>query len=144
MLDFKSQSELAEASATLMRTCAMATAQTFSASALRGLSLWTQMLRSAAAGAGTQQAAWRWQQSAAGRLNPWMAWVGRPVTFMPMPMTEWAAMLPTWSRASDVPSQPSAEAEAPQAANPYAAYRSFGGHAVAQVIMGEEPPPRPA
>jgi hypothetical protein len=105
MLDFKAQSELAEAGATLMRTCAVATAQTMSASALRGLSLWTQVLRSASAG--PQQTA-----AASPALTP-------------------AAV----AHCADAP--------APADAG-YASYRSAGGHAVAQVIIGDMPLPRPA
>lgn len=45
MLDIKAQSRLAEAAASMMRACALATARAAGASALQGMSLWAQMLR---------------------------------------------------------------------------------------------------
>jgi hypothetical protein len=87
-----------------MRTCAVVTAQTMSASALRGLSLWTQLLRS---GTGPRQT---------------------------------AAASPAPTPAAAAPS-----ADAPlQTDTGYASYRSAGGHAVAQVIIGDMPLTRPA
>jgi len=49
MLDFKAQSQLAEATANVMRACALATARVAGASALQGISLWSQMLSSSTA-----------------------------------------------------------------------------------------------
>jgi hypothetical protein len=46
MLDYDAHARLADATAELMRTCAIATAQTMTASACQGLALWSNMLRS--------------------------------------------------------------------------------------------------
>jgi len=48
MLDIKAQSQLAEATASMMRAYAFATARAAGASALQGMCLWSQMLRSTA------------------------------------------------------------------------------------------------
>jgi hypothetical protein len=45
MLDYDTHARLADATAELMRSCAVATAQTLTASACRGLTLWSDMLR---------------------------------------------------------------------------------------------------
>ena len=45
MLDYDTHSRLADATAELMRSCAVAAAQTMTASACRGLMLWSDMLR---------------------------------------------------------------------------------------------------
>ena len=45
MLDFDAHAQLADATAELMRSCAIATAQTMTTSACRGLTLWSEMLR---------------------------------------------------------------------------------------------------
>ena len=44
MLDIKSQSQLADATAEMMRACAFATARAASTSMLQGMSLWSSML----------------------------------------------------------------------------------------------------
>ena len=46
MLDIKSQSQLAEATAEMMRACAFATARAASTSMLQGMSFWSRMLNS--------------------------------------------------------------------------------------------------
>lgn len=50
MLDIKSQSQLADATAEMMRACAFATARAASTSMLQGMSFWSRMLNSSAAG----------------------------------------------------------------------------------------------
>jgi hypothetical protein len=112
----KAQTQLADATADMMRACALLAARTASLSASGGFSLWAQMM---AASAG----------------SPWctqsrMAW---------SPVQRWAA----WSRACLAPTelQPAEAAPesiaAPAAPDPaFASYRSAGGHAVAQVIVG--------
>ena len=45
MIDLDAHAQLAEATAGLMRSCALATAQTMTMSACRGLTLWSDMLR---------------------------------------------------------------------------------------------------
>ena len=49
MLDIKSQSQLADATAEMMRACAFATARAASTSMLQGMSFWSRMLNSPAA-----------------------------------------------------------------------------------------------
>lgn len=44
MLDIKSQSQLADATAEMMRACAFATARAASTSMLQGMSFWSSML----------------------------------------------------------------------------------------------------
>jgi hypothetical protein len=48
MLDIKSQSQIADAAAEMMRACAFATARAASTSMLQGMSLWSRMLLSPA------------------------------------------------------------------------------------------------
>lgn len=52
MLDIKSQSQLAEATAEMMRACAFATARAASTSMFQGMSFWSRMLNSPAASSG--------------------------------------------------------------------------------------------
>ena len=49
MLDIKSQSQLADATAEMMRACVFATARAASTSVLQGMSFWSRMLNSPAA-----------------------------------------------------------------------------------------------
>jgi hypothetical protein len=49
MLDIKSQSQLAEATAEMMRACAFATARAAGTSMLQGMSFWSRMLNLSAA-----------------------------------------------------------------------------------------------
>jgi hypothetical protein len=49
MLDIKSQSQLANAAAEMMRACVFATARAASTSVLQGMSFWSRMLNSPAA-----------------------------------------------------------------------------------------------
>ena len=48
MLDIKSRSQLAEATADMIRACALATARAASAPMFQGMSFWSWMLRSSA------------------------------------------------------------------------------------------------
>jgi hypothetical protein len=48
MLDIKSQSQLADATAEMMRACAFATARAASTSMLQGMSFWSRMLHAPA------------------------------------------------------------------------------------------------
>lgn len=56
MLDIKSQSQLAEATAEMMRACAFATARAASTSMFQGMSFWSRMLNSPAASSGPADA----------------------------------------------------------------------------------------
>jgi hypothetical protein len=108
MLTVKSQTQLADATAEMLRACALLTARTASLSASRNLSLWTQMLAASA------RSPWSMQSR--------LAWA---------PLQGWAA----WSRACQ-PQAEAAPAEPPSPDPAFASYRSAGGHAVAQVIVG--------
>jgi hypothetical protein len=165
MLDYDTHARLADATAELMRSCAVAAAQTMTASTCRGLMLWSDMLRSPERRPAPQAIR-------AGSTNPFeMFWRLTPADWMPKaavrpqsywpptsaprlgwaPYATWPA-LPDWSAWSRVywpawPSQPQLASPfavpatvaraALSVASPstYASYRSAGGHAVAQVIM---------
>lgn len=102
MLDIKAQSQFADATADMMRACAIATARAASSSMVQSMSFWTRMLQSSA-------------MSGSSLAFP-AAWVTWSVT------QEHAPSIP-----AQVPSSPDTG---------IASYRSAGGHAVAQVIMG--------
>jgi hypothetical protein len=107
MLDIKSQSQLAEATAEMMRACAFATARAASTSMLQGMSFWSRMLHSSAA---------------------------RPTPAFPATWAAWnrACIPQADAQVDETPPQASAE---PPADTAFASYRSSGGHAVAQVIV---------
>jgi hypothetical protein len=165
MLDYDTQARLADATAELMRSCALAAAQTMTASTCRGLTLWSDMLRVPerrpappairASSTSPLEAFWRctpadWMPKAS--VWPRSIWPPSPVSgFSWAPYAAWPA-LADWSAWTRVywPAWPSQ----PQQANPfnvpetvaraalsmaspstYASYRTAGGHAVAQVIM---------
>jgi hypothetical protein len=163
MLDFDAQAQLAGATAELMRSCAVATAYSMTTSAYRGLTLWSDMFRvpDVRRTANPFETFWRlspagwlpkaqaWPIADLGAWNPYAAvWKRAPYTSW-TPFATWnAASWPGWTA---VQSKPSAEVKAPtnasgaavRKASPsgLASYRSAGGHAVAQVIMGPMPDP---
>ena len=108
MFDIKSQSQLAEATANMMRACALATARAASTPMFQGMSFWSWMLRSST----TRPA------PAFPGIEGWMA-LSRACMATPGMQTE-----PAQGRA-----EPSADAAV-------SSYRSSSGHAVAQVIVG--------
>ena len=155
MLDFKTQSQLVDATATVVRDYLRAATNTYAASTGRSLSLWSELLEAAAsrqALAGRPQAATPWP------AWPWLAgsgagmswaplaqawWLGPSVTFW-APLADWG----TWSRGSFPvgsswngavqlwPSRTqSSDAAHPKPGADFASYRSAGGHAAAQVIV---------
>jgi hypothetical protein len=164
MFDYDTHARLTDATAELMRSSAVAAAQTMTASACRGLTLWSDMLRSTGrrpapqvprtASANPFEAFWRftpvdWMPRAS--VWPQTYWLPHAVPgFGWSPYAAWPA-LPDWSAWSRMywptwPSQPQqvsmlavpeAVTRALSVASPstYASYRSAGGHAVAQVIM---------
>jgi hypothetical protein len=166
MLDLDANVQFVDAAATLMRTCAVVTAQTVSSSACRGLNLWSQWLRSLPARPATLGAAanpfasfWRvagsdgWMANAAsspmgawarGSRSTWNAYAGlwdASANAARSPYSDWTGWnaWPQWAGISAV-ATPSAAlpAEARAASRSgYASYRSSGGHAVAQVIVPE-------
>lgn len=122
MLDFDAHTRFTDATAELMRTCAVAAAQTVTVSACRSLSLWSDLLRtpverhvsqpSRPAAANPFEVFWRfspmdwmpksgvWPQSnwmpsyASGTgWSPYAAWGGSPYPTWPM-FSDWS----TWSR----------------------------------------------
>jgi hypothetical protein len=160
MLDYDTQARFADATAELMRSCALAAAQTMTASTCRGLTLWSEMLRAPerrpappairASSINPFEVFWRftpadWMPKAS--VWPRSHWLPSPVSgFGWAPYAAW----PAWTRIY----WPAAWPSQPQQANPfsmpetvaraalsmaspstYASYRSAGGHAVAQVIM---------
>jgi hypothetical protein len=107
MFDLKAQTQLADATADMMRACSLAAARSASVAASLGFSIWVQMLLPAAS-------PWALQWDESRRWAVWRQTVSQPVA------------------AQDV----QRNAEAAPAEAPYASYRSSGGHASAQVIVG--------
>ena len=181
MLDFKTQSQLVDATASIMRAYLRAATNTLAASAGRSLSLWSELLeasspRQTPAGQpplgssawpspdhsiatprlvgplAAPWSAWPWlTDSAAGMswtplVQTW--WLGPSVTFW-APLADWRvwgrAPFPAWSGwlAQAPPATPVAPSNgADQHAaddGGFASYRSSGGHATTQVIMGTAP-----
>jgi hypothetical protein len=151
MLDFKTQSQLVDATATIMRSYLRAATNTFAASACRSMSLWSEMLEAA----NTRHALAVQPQPAARPLLPslWPPlvqtwWLGPSVTFW-APLADWSAWgrapFPAWSGwlAQAPPSTPRAAfngaAQGGADDGGYSSYRSSGGHATTQVIMGTVP-----
>jgi hypothetical protein len=146
MLDFKTQSQLVDATASIMRAYLTAATNTVAASTSRNMTLWTEMLEAATPRNGPAG----WAQPAA----PWPAWpalaqtwwLGPSVTFW-APLTDWGAWsrgsLPIWSGwngAVQAPPSASSGVASNAAAHAvsdggFASYRSAGGHAAAQVIV---------
>lgn len=107
MFDIKSQSQLAEATADMMRACALATAQAASTPMFQGMSFWSWMLRSSTT---------------------------RPAPAFPA-LEGWMALSPCISTPS-MQMEPAQGPAEPPADAAVSSYRSSGGHAVAQVIVG--------
>jgi hypothetical protein len=148
MLDFKTQSQLVDATATIMRSYLRAATTTFAASASRSMSLWTEMLEAAS----PRHAPAAQPQPAARPLipTPWSPmvqkwWLGPSVTFW-APLADWSmwsrAPFPAWGGWLPQVLPPSERATpngaAQRAADDggFASYRSAGGHASTQVIIG--------
>jgi hypothetical protein len=173
MLDFRTQTQLIDATAAMMRSCLTATTNTLAASAWRGFSLWGELLnaqREMSAAAPTPAALWpsmaNWMVSP--QAYGWPAWAwpspgnGGGMTMAPfartwmgpsfslwMPLSDWTpwgrAPWPEWNSWLQVPAAPAAAKTLPgkpaaPEPEPFASYRSFGGHATAQVIMPAEIP----
>jgi hypothetical protein len=116
MHTMKTHSQLADAAADMVRAYTLVAARAATVSASRSISLWALML------AASTRSPWAMQSR--------LAWD---------PLQGWAA----WSRAcgssgqtqaKDAPNATEAGTPAPDPA--FASYRSAGGHAVAQVIVG--------
>jgi hypothetical protein len=181
MLDLKTQSQLVDATAMIMRSYLRAATNAFAESAGRSMSLWSEMLEAAgprhAPGAQPQPVARplppsSWPSTidwmASSRLAapwpawPWLAgngagmswtplvrtwWLGPSMTFW-APLADWSvwgrAPFPAWNgRLTQAqPATPHAAANGvAQSADDsgFASYRSSGGHATTQVVMGTEP-----
>lgn len=165
MLDYDTQARFADATAELMRSCALAAAQTMAASTCRGLTLWSDMLRSperrpaprAIRMSSTNPFEVFWRFTPADwmpRASVWPQNYWLPSSALGLGWTPYGAWpaFGDWSAWSRVywpawPSQPQQASPfsvpetvaraALSMASPstYASYRSAGGHAVAQVIM---------
>lgn len=192
MLDFKTQSQLVDTTAAIMRSYLRAATDTFAVSASRGMSLWSQMLEAAnpcpaATGQAQPPARTLVPFSWPGTVNwmatpqlatpwsawPWMAagnsggmswtplvrtwWLGPSLTFW-APLADWSmwsrASFPAWNGWLTQALPPATRAASAGVAQRVgddggiASYRSAGGHAVAQVVMGPtkdrtSPPKRP-
>jgi hypothetical protein len=143
MLDLKTQSQLMDALASIMRAYVRAATETLAASAGRSMSLWTEAMQSSVSGNGQNlyPAGMSFAMSPAGWMaQPW--WLGPSAKFWG-PLADWGAFgkapFPGWSApakaapASEKATAKGAAQPAPEAG--YASYRSAGGHAVAQVIV---------
>ena len=146
MLDFKTQSQFVDATAAIMHSYLRAATSTFAASASRSMSLWSEMLEPASrVPAGQPQPAAR-----ALLPTPWPPmvqtwWLGPSVTFW-APFADWSvwsrAPFPAWSRwLPQVPAPieratPNGAAQRGADDGGFASYRSAGGHASTQVIIG--------
>lgn len=69
MLDFRTQSQLVDATAAMMRSAVTATTNSWAASACKGLSLWAELL-----GAGSPRREPAWQPAVAGQPLGTMLW----------------------------------------------------------------------
>ncbi|RTL70340.1 MAG: hypothetical protein EKK41_12695 [Hyphomicrobiales bacterium] len=124
MLDFTRPNAYADFGANLTRIYANAALSTFVAAASQGLMLWSGFLTASLP---------RWPGEAAAMP------VLRPLEHALLP--EWPAIALPWlpmARPADRGATTAAsQRQAIEAANkPFSAYRSDGGHAVAQVILG--------
>ena len=122
MLDLSNQTKFADATAAMMRACAIAATNAMAQSARQGLSFWSDMMCLGAparpVSPGVSPAA----------LSPdyWTAFVVGPWTP--------ARSVQTAARPAGAPT-PAAQ---PATDSGYASYRSAGGHASAQVVVAPE------
>jgi hypothetical protein len=115
MFDVKAQTQLADATAEMMRACAFAATRAASLSAFQGVSLWSRMLQFSA--------------------SPWSVQPRFPWPGFDGWTTAWSnACRGTIPQAQGRPAV--AAVEQPVVESTVASYRSSGGHAVAQVILG--------
>lgn len=138
MLAYKTHSQLVEATACMMRWYALATVNASAASASRGLALWTEWLEAAAARqssvahAGRSASMW-WLGAGA----PWWAQAPAWTAWGRVPLPDWNGWIAQTRPPMRADAGPSAATLEPAAGSGVAAYRTAGGHAVAQVIMGK-------
>jgi len=112
----KTQTQLADATANMMRACALLAARTASLSASGSFSLWAQMMAASAGSPWSMQSRIAWSP-----VQGWAAW-------------KQACLSPTGLQPAEAEPESPASPAAPDPA--FASYRSAGGHAVAQVIVG--------
>jgi hypothetical protein len=138
MLAYKTHSQLVEATACMMRWYALATVNASAASASRGLALWTEWLEAAAARqssvahAGRSASMW-----GLGAGAPWWAQAPAWTAWGRVPLPDWNGWITQTRPPMRADAGPSAATLEPAAGSGVAAYRTAGGHAVAQVIMGK-------
>jgi len=120
MLDRKAQSQFAQAAADLMRVCAFAGTRVAHASARQGMALWMRTLQLSALRADARSGAW-WRSS-------------------PLPWSAWSAAFERQGQSDPQPDRVPPSSPAQAAADPaFASYRTAGGHATAQIVMGGDP-----
>ena|SRR3990172_1620462 len=112
----KAQTQLADATADMMRACALLAARTASLSASGSLSLWAQMMAASAGSPWSMQSRLAW--------SPAQGWAAWNRACLPQTELQPAETAPESVAAPGVPDPT------------FASYRSAGGHAVAQVIVG--------
>ncbi len=174
MLDIKTQSQLVDATASIMRWYVMATIDVSAASVSRGMALWSELIEAAnATGGAAPTAKPNGSRSAAPArslpmppiavLASWPLLADKVPSTSPLARAWWLGADPAWGplaglsalRRVSLPAWNGWRAQGPTAAAPrektnggskrnadgggYSAYRSSGGHAVAQVIMGPLP-----
>jgi hypothetical protein len=139
MLDLKTQSQLMDATASIMRAYMRAATETMAASAGRSVSLWAEAMQSSGCGngQGLYPAGMTFPMSPVGWMaQPW--WLGPSAKFWG-PLADWGAFGRAPFPGSSAPTKAAPASEKPQgddaARSGYSAYRSAGGHAVAQVIV---------
>lgn len=137
MLDFKTHAQLVEATASVMRWYTLAAINASAASASHSLSLWSEMLDLAAPSSATNDRAkplsnpsWAW----AGAGAPWWAKPPGWSAWSRGPLPAWNGWLAQATSASSKTGNVAARRAEPDPGA--ASYRSAGGHAVAQVIVG--------
>ena len=153
MLDYRTQAQFVDATASMMRWCTIAAVSSSAASASRGFALWTELLAAATPPRAPANAAkpslegWPWALAAIPDTSPlaraW--WLGSNPTWWLSPAAGWAVWgrtaLPAWNGwmtqipRSGTAAKGSNGKDRSQVETAVASYRSAGGHAVAQVIM---------
>jgi hypothetical protein len=129
MLNFKTQSQLIEAAASVMRWYTLAAINASAASASRGFAFWTEVLQS---GNGRWAPGKSGPQGLGPMASPWWVAAGAPWWTRPAGWGPWGRARHPLSAAGKAPGP-----ARPAAPSGVATYRSAGGHAVAQVIMGK-------
>jgi hypothetical protein len=174
MLDYKTQSQLVDATASMLRSYLTASANTLAASTWRGLSLWAEMMGGDTTGRAPAAAkvptlwpsmanlmmapqpcvwpAWPWQATGPAARHGFAPFTGTwpgPSFSVWMQLPDWGvwrkSSLAIWNGWLAPRTAPPGDEAPPTArsavSEPYASYRSAGGHAAAQVTAPGLMPP---